>query len=62
MEGDFRAAVVFPEDAAALVSLLGHGATIRYSRRVVWREGKEEFDAGESYDSVAVVIRERINK
>jgi hypothetical protein len=57
-DGEYRAAVKYPEDAAALVDFLGEGATIRAShdkRWTVWTEGKDG-RASESYDQVASTV------
>jgi len=70
--GRLMAACRFPEDAAVLVAVLGDGATIRDgdwcvreqddSRPlVVWTEGREDLPAGESYDHVAEVVRQRVH-
>ena len=43
-QGEYRAAVHYPEDAAVLVAALGDGATIRTghsTKCIVWTEGKE---------------------
>jgi len=61
-ENEYRAACHYAEDAAALVALLGDGATIRdgHSRRfVLWSEGNEEQPAAESYDYVAETVGRR---
>lgn len=58
--GKFIAACLYAEDAAALVASHGASATIRIGHtNVVWKEGKEIFGAGESYDRVASIIKER---
>ena len=46
---EYRAACKYPEDAAALVAVLGKGATIRIghsSGAIVWREGYMKQSAG----------------
>ncbi len=61
-DGEYQAATKRPEEAAAVVSLLGEGATIRNghaNNRTVWREGSEAQPAGESYDFVAKTVYER---
>jgi len=59
-EGDYIAACKHAEDAAALVALYGAGATIRLDHtRVMWREGAEVREAGESYDFVAQTVADR---
>jgi hypothetical protein len=58
--GKYIAACKFPEDAAMIVAGYGKGATIRLGHRIiVWREGSELQEAGESYDYVAQVCYER---
>ncbi len=53
--------VMHAEDAAALVSLHTDG-TVKWKHAVtVWREGKEEQSAGDSYDSAAAVMYERVD-
>jgi len=54
-------AAAHAEDAAAIVSAQGDGASIWYMGVCVWREGAETFPAGESYDAVAEVIHSRID-
>ncbi len=62
-EGRERARTVYAEDAAALVSLLGEGATIRVggNAQALWTEGEERQPAGESYDHVRDVVHARRN-
>ena len=56
-QGERRAsAIPYAGDAAALVAALGRGSEVRFGRKVVWREGDEEFLASESYDEAADVI------
>jgi hypothetical protein len=56
--GEYIAACKYAEDAAALVSMAGglvkHGHSL-----IVWREGSEEFSAGESYDGAARIMERR---
>ncbi len=60
--GKLVARVHFVEDAAALVALYGDGATIRRTiggkSVTVWTQGKDG-EAGDSYDTVAVLVRLR---
>lgn len=57
---EYVAACRYVEDAAAVVALYGNGASIRDDHgRKVWIEGSDG-DAGESYDHVAEVVRERV--
>lgn len=61
-EGNYLAACVEPEGAAALVALAGEGATIRNGharKNAVWIEGAESQPAGESYDFVSQTVIER---
>ena len=63
--GEYVASCRYPTDAAVLVSAYSTGATIRDGHRVkdiVWNEGKEEFAAGESWDTVAEVVFGRVRK
>lgn len=61
-QGEYEASCKSVETAAAVVSFLGNGATIRYQRVwIVWREGSEEIPASESYDRVATIVLERIH-
>jgi hypothetical protein len=50
-QGQYLGRVKHAEDAAALVSVHGPGARVKWKHGpVLWREGKEEFSAAESYD------------
>lgn len=56
-EGAHIAACKHPEDAAALISIQGEGATIRLGRSaVLWTEGSESWRASESFDRTAAQI------
>lgn len=57
----YIAACKFAEDAAALVAIQGDGAEIRDidHRTVLFKQGTDG-DAGESYDAVAEIVRERL--
>jgi hypothetical protein len=58
---EYRAAFKYAEDAAALLALLGTGATLRHGHRtIVWREGEEEHPAAESYDAVCETAHRRV--
>lgn len=61
--GELIAQTRFSEDAAAVVSLHGPGYTVEYAtgpyKVVVWHEGDEDFDAGDSYDSAAELMQRR---
>jgi hypothetical protein len=58
-DGEYRGSLKYVEDAAALVALLGRGATIRDGhRKVVWTEGVDG-DAADSYDTVALHVHVR---
>lgn len=50
------------EDAAALISTLDDGSTIRSGDNVLWTEGKEDQAAGESYDFVAELVWDRLDR
>lgn len=59
--GRYEAACKSGEVAAAVVALLGPGAVIKADHSlIVWREGKEEISAAESYDTVAATIGFRV--
>ena len=62
--GKYVASCRYLEDAASLVALNGEGSEIRYRHDgpVLWREGREEFLAGESFDRVAQVAGERLRE
>jgi hypothetical protein len=53
------ASFVYPTDAAAFLSTIGEGASIRLQNSVVWFEGAEDQPASESYDHVAETIEKR---
>lgn len=62
-EGNYQAATKRIEEAAAVVALLGNGATIRYRHKkkaTLWTEGADGF-AGNSYDEVADLAHIRLN-
>jgi len=61
IDGEYRAACKYAEDAAIIVAAWSHG-DIRdghSSKRILWVEGAEEFSAGQSYDGAAEVICKR---
>lgn len=59
-DGRKEGEAVYGEMAAAMVAVLGDGATVRTGGgQVVWREGAEEQSAGESYDTAALTMCER---
>ena len=64
--GAYVASTQFAEDAAALVAVLGDGATISvnnepklWRKYIVWREGRESQSAHESYDHVTEIVHLR---
>ena len=59
-DGEYIGCAKYAEDAAVLVAVSG-GLVRDGHHRIVWREGKEEFPAGESYDRAGAVMRERIS-
>src|SRR3990172_8450352 len=60
--GKYVASCKYLEDAAALVAGHPHGQ-IKYDHGyTLWREGQEEFSAGESYDKVARICMGRLNE
>ena len=58
-DGEFIAACKYPEDAAAVVALQNSGTVRWRHRKIIWREGKEECFASESYDGAAQIMRSR---
>jgi hypothetical protein len=52
----------FAEDAAAVVALHTDRGTIQWDGRIVWREGREDQPASDSYDYVAQVVGNRIRE
>ena len=44
--------------AASVASMTSEGV-VKVEGRIVWREGKEDFPAGDSYDAAGDVMRER---
>lgn len=59
--GEYEGCCKHAEIAAALVAVLGEGATIRYHHGPpLWTEGKEGQSAGESWDHVRDVCHERL--
>lgn len=69
-DGIYQGALKDATLAAACVSLLGAGSSVRYEHRlVIWREGwvyrdglEGDGQAGESYDGAAQVMYERLDK
>ena len=56
---EYIAACKYAEDAAAMVSLAG--GTVKYGHNLlVWKEGAEQIQAGESYDGAARIMHESI--
>ena len=61
-QGEYVASCKFAEDAAAVVALHGTGAKIKhYHKQVLWHEGAEDQEAGESFDHVALACWARID-
>lgn len=61
VNGEYTAATKSADDAAMLVGARA-GGTVRYKhRKIVWREGHEEFSAADSWDGAAMVMVERLN-
>lgn len=59
---EYVACIKYLEDCAAMVSILGDGATIRYGHNkkgILWTEGNETQSAGESYDHTAAICQQR---
>jgi hypothetical protein len=62
-EGEYIGCTKHASDAAALVVLRGEGGTVKHGHNlVVWREGFEEFSAGESYDQASEVMHNRLQE
>jgi len=59
-DGEYIGCTKFAEDAAALVGLYGNGIVKYEHSFIVWREGQEEIEAGESYDRAAAIMNERL--
>ena len=60
-DGSYQAACKNTALAAAVVALLGDGATVRYQhKRVLWTEGEEDAPAGDSYDLAAETMLGRL--
>lgn len=60
--GNYVASCVEAEAGAALMAMYGEGAEIRNGhakKNAIWREGFEAQPAGDSYDFVALVCKER---
>ena len=57
--GILRGAVNEPEAAAAILSGVYHGGTIRFRKKVLYRDGLDG-DAGDSFDEVARICWEKI--
>ena len=59
--GEYVASCKYAEDAAAVVSIWGKGAFIKFQHRVrVWTEGAEDFPAGGNNAAAASVMRKRL--
>jgi hypothetical protein len=56
--GELIAATRNAEEAAAILSMTGTG-TVKVDGKVVWKEGKEQQAAGDSYDFAASVMHAR---
>ena len=62
-QGEYIGCLKSGEDAACICARYGSGASVRYGHKksdTIWREGAEEFSAGESYDRAAQVMNDRI--
>jgi hypothetical protein len=62
-EGVYQGCAKHPSMAAAMIAMTSApGQTIRFGHSfVVWREGSEEIEAGESFDQVAQTVFERVS-
>ena len=64
-DDEYHGSVKYLEDAAAFVSFLGTGATVRLGHsksHILWAEGREEFEAGRSYDEAAQTMEKRVHQ
>ena len=59
VDGKYIAAARYAEDAANIASCYADGI-IKYVSWIVWKEGKEAFSCGESYDGAARIMHGRI--
>lgn len=60
--GEYVASVKYLEDAAALCSVSGKGSVVKLGHsKVIWTEGEEEIDAGDSYDEAADIMQRRVD-
>lgn len=61
-DGKYIGCTKHAEDAAALVAVSNSG-TIKYDHAMIlWQEGKEEIEAGESYDRAAEIMHRRLRR
>lgn len=63
-QGKYVASCLHIEDAAAIISAYGEGATLRWGHRkcdTFWIEGEECAEAGDSYDRVARIVGKRFD-
>lgn len=59
---EYVGCVKYAEDAAALVAVSGGEVRWGHSPKwALWREGKEEFQAGESHDTAALKMNTRLH-
>jgi hypothetical protein len=58
--GRYLAAVADSTLAAVMVSVLADGSRVKLNGRIVWREGSEVIQAGESYDQAAEIMDARL--
>lgn len=57
-DGEYVASCKYYEDAAMLVAING---VVKYGHgKIIWREGQEEIEAGESYDHASDIMRARV--
>ena len=59
--GNYVAACGSGEIAAAVASMTGEGV-VKVEGRIVWREGKEDFSGGDSYDAAGDIMRARYHQ
>lgn len=61
LAGRLKAACKGPYEAAAVVVVVGDGATIRVNGAALWHEGHELHPASDSFDFVAATMFSRAN-
>ena len=57
--GDLIASTHSPVTAAAVAGMTGDGV-VKFNGRIVWREGKENLEAADSWDGAAEIMFKRV--